>query len=197
MVDRFSALFAPNTLRCLETHSENVVHIVFSSAVDEALRDHTEKKIRCSQSYGQPCSTIWAMIAASNFDKATRRRLLTACESILAPDQVSQFREFADKLAYFILNRKSAVYNIADTEFGHLGEVAMNALEVEGCDVWSWLGKAFSGIWQWDENGVLCDQYEVEENAYSNDDISNTILQLVDAITATDAYAQYQSGFEL
>jgi len=194
MVDSFAALFSSQTLQVLETHSQNVTDAVFRD--DEALRLHTQRKINCSQSYGRPCSTLWAIIAASNFDKATRRRLLTEVEAVLARDQVPQFREFANTFSFYVLNNRSAVFHLAETEFGHLGEVAMNALEVEGSDAWSWLSKAFSGIWQWDENGVLCDQYEVEENAYSNDDISNTILNLVDAIMSTDQYQIYKSGFE-
>ena len=193
MVDSFSNLFASQTIRDLEQHSLHVVDLVIA---DTELRAHTKKKIACSQSYGKPCTTLWSIMIASNVDKITRRRLLTEIESVLAQDQVPQFREFANTFSYYVLNHRSAVFHMAETEFGHLGEVAMNALEVEGSDVWSWLSKAFSGIWQWDENGVLCDQYEIEENAYSNDDISNTILNLVDIITATEAYVNYKSGFE-
>jgi hypothetical protein len=195
MVDHFSSLFAADAIRNMEQQSEYVVDLAIGS--DTHLRDHTLKKIMSARSFNEPCSTLWAIAIACNFDKQTRRDLLNQYELVLASDQILEFREFFDTFCYFVHNNKSVVYNIAESEFGHLGEVALKALELEGSDIWSWLAKAFSGIWQWDEHGVLCDQYEVEINAYSNDDISSTILQLVDSVTASDAYAQYKSGFEI
>jgi hypothetical protein len=197
MVDSFSSLFALDAIQNLDEQAARVVDLAYWNEADVQLREHTRHKITSANWNGQIVSPIWGIIIGCNFDKATRRRLLTHLESIIAHDQIKELREFADTFSYYITNNRSVVYDIAETEFGHLGEVALKALEIEGGDAWTWISKAFSGIWQWDENGVMCDQYEVEENAYSNDDISSTILQLVDAITASDEYLKYKSGFEI
>lgn len=159
---------------------------------DEHYALHMRKKIEECTSYAggsvTTVSQLWAVIAGANLDKATRMSVLASIEAGLDEQERDALREFANKLCWFLMNHTSAVASVATS---YLGEVGMEALRLCdaacGGDWWQWLQGVMTGSIDWEER---CHSLE-----WSNDDINDAGVQLLDLVSAMPEYAAYKSGY--
>ena len=185
----FATLCSPRCVDAIADGLETAKH----SLGQDSLGDHMRRKIEACTSYAgggvSSVSELWAVIAAANLDKGNRLSILATVEAGLDAQETAALREFGDKFCWFVMNQTTKVADAATSELGEVGVEALRVCDnVCAGDWWQWLQGVMLGNVDWEEVDTSLE--------YSNDDINEAGVRLLEIVTSLPEYATYKSGYE-